>query len=431
MTTILNESDSAKKDFLCLPALKENSEILMKFLTDSDPQVCRASKEIVKLLSLHDGSAVGVSAVCHYLRFSTADKHLWHLADLISFLELKYATLLQATLKILAVKSELTTQKPHQDPFTVEPLRVWKNILRMIKSESLQKFPIRYKLTQVLQENLVILTPLLDTCKSTFSMEEASLIVEIISKLQNLARKNRFGDMLTLERNLVHYLFQVLLRFDTSKSHKVAEVFNITQLLAELSEDLAIQNDALRSLVQTSLDPDSRPLFMETVVWSKSSMSGFDVDNLCDNDEFQPERFSMYVSLMKENQKRTANVCLSRAHSTSLHSGKLPKSEMRNWGVSPKIQIKTNPDAEFNLKLFLSVLLNVSMAIPVNGGENGGGKDHQEEEEKEEQGQKSQVSVEAMRKIALLLVEIVSPDVMFNGLPWPEEEFSKVSYFCD
>lgn len=29
--------------------------------------------------------------------------------------------------------------------------------------------------------------------------------------------------------------------------------------------------------------------------------------------------------------------------------------------------------------------------------------------------------------MALLLVEIVSPDVMYNGLPWPDEEFSKIT----
>ena len=32
-----------------------------------------------------------------------------------------------------------------------------------------------------------------------------------------------------------------------------------------------------------------------------------------------------------------------------------------------------------------------------------------------------------MTQLSLLLVEIVSPDVMFNGLPWPDEEFTKVN----
>lgn len=37
------------------------------------------------------------------------------------------------------------------------------------------------------------------------------------------------------------------------------------------------------------------------------------------------------------------------------------------------------------------------------------------------------VTVEGFCSVSLLLVEMVSPDVMYNGLPWPDEEFSKVT----
>lgn len=36
------------------------------------------------------------------------------------------------------------------------------------------------------------------------------------------------------------------------------------------------------------------------------------------------------------------------------------------------------------------------------------------------------MSWDSMTLLSLLLVQFVSPDVMYNGLPWPEEEFSKV-----
>lgn len=36
-------------------------------------------------------------------------------------------------------------------------------------------------------------------------------------------------------------------------------------------------------------------------------------------------------------------------------------------------------------------------------------------------------SLESVTLVSLQLVQIVSPDVMYNGLPWPEEEFSKVT----
>lgn len=40
------------------------------------------------------------------------------------------------------------------------------------------------------------------------------------------------------------------------------------------------------------------------------------------------------------------------------------------------------------------------------------------------------VVLESVTQVSLLLVQFVSPDVMYNGLPWPEEEFSKVSCVC-
>lgn len=36
-------------------------------------------------------------------------------------------------------------------------------------------------------------------------------------------------------------------------------------------------------------------------------------------------------------------------------------------------------------------------------------------------------SKESCKQLALLLVEVVSPDVMYNGLPWPDEDFVKVT----
>lgn len=37
------------------------------------------------------------------------------------------------------------------------------------------------------------------------------------------------------------------------------------------------------------------------------------------------------------------------------------------------------------------------------------------------------LNAEAVADMALILVELISPDVMYNGLPWPEEDFSKVT----
>lgn len=37
------------------------------------------------------------------------------------------------------------------------------------------------------------------------------------------------------------------------------------------------------------------------------------------------------------------------------------------------------------------------------------------------------LSLNAIVQVSLLMVELISPDVMYNGLPWPEEDFCKVT----
>ena len=44
-----------------------------------------------------------------------------------------------------------------------------------------------------------------------------------------------------------------------------------------------------------------------------------------------------------------------------------------------------------------------------------------------ERDQAREKSKEATKQLSLLLVDLVSPDIMYNGLPWPEEEFTRVT----
>ncbi|XP_035710645.1 integrator complex subunit 5 isoform X4 [Folsomia candida] len=423
-------SDSPRKglatNFPAFPAMKDNSSIIINFLTDTDPQIARAAKQFVKILSMYDGAAVGVKAICHYLNHSTDDVHRWHMVDLIAMLEMKYSNLLTDTLQILAIRSSNSDKAKISDK-----LRKWDNILKLVKSEreTKIKLPIRQKMSVVLQENLWILTPLMDVRKLGFCLDEAGIVIEILSKLPELKNNSKFGTRLALQRHLVEFLFKVLaLPASSNPTQKVKNVTNVSKLLYELAENPAIQNDSLRSLVQYSLYPECKQLFMKRVIGNpKLNYSAFDYDCIdptgsghSDN-EFQRGKFSMYVSLMEENQSRSSVLNIAGSHATTFHSGKLLKNGIKNWSAMPKVVITENEDAYLNFELFLYVLMNVCMAVP-SGGNVGEGFDVGLSVK--DVGQV--VSVEAMKKVALLLVEIVSPDVMFNGLPWPEEEFSKV-----
>jgi hypothetical protein len=444
-------SEATRKDltktFPCISAMKDNAGIIIGFLTDSDAQVCRIAKQFVKLLSLYDGPAIGVKAVCQYLRESTDDKHLWHLVDLVGMLEMKFSTILEDSLQIICLKSEPNQpsagQKTGKDPTYY--LRSWKNILKIIKTETTrgENLPVKYKMCTVIRENLAAFCPLLDVRDKGFCLTEASIVLDILSKIPEITHKSKFGTLLTLNRHLVELLFKALsvsqsTNVGQNHTNKVKNICNISKLLNELAHDQAIQNDSLRSLVQYSLYPESKKLFMPRVIGNpKLNFSAFDFDVMDDeseeedDNEFQPEKFSMYVSLMKENQTRSATLNVAGSHATTFHSGKLLKNGVKNWSALPKVVIHENSDAYINLELLLSVLLSVCMAVPENpiaSGEWNDGGTVELSSNPKEKGQL--VSVDAMKRVALLLVEIVSPDVMFNGLPWPDEEFSRVSHIC-
>jgi hypothetical protein len=429
ISSLLYESDVPHKElvknFPCISALKENSDLIIAFMTDVDMQLSRVAKQIVKLISFYEGEAVGIKALVHYFRNSETDSHLWHLTNLVASLEMKYPSILGSALRVITVESRLIPQDSSPAQRHLHP---WKNMLRIVRTEHSRKMTIRVKLSQVVRENLPILVSLLDVRKQQFCMDEATVIVGILANVPDLAQGVRFGTLLKVERYLVEMLFKVLAL--PNRNLKIQHVSHISKLLNELSTTQAVQNDSLRSLVQSCLNPDCRHLFQQLnkVVRGRVPMLGGQ-DYLAHDDEFEPERFSMYVSLLRENQKRTSSVSMTRIHSTSFHSGKLTKSNSNTClSINPKIQIRENIDADLNVQLFLSCVISVCMASPPNGrsADSGTATPSESSGKGKRENPEPEVSVEAMRKVALLLVEIVSPDVMFNGLPWPEEEFSKV-----
>lgn len=49
------------------------------------------------------------------------------------------------------------------------------------------------------------------------------------------------------------------------------------------------------------------------------------------------------------------------------------------------------------------------------------------ETDTESQSSRKQISDDVGRRIADIMVELVSPDVMYNGIAWPEEEFIRAT----
>ena len=106
------------------------------------------------------------------------------------------------------------------------------------------------------------------------------------------------------------------------------------------------------------------------------------------------------TSLLMQNRNFCSSVTLPQRHSSVFHAGIIGNG-IRNRHLA---NVKTEGSNEINteeVRSHVALLLDtLSQCCSFNPG--------------------------GMTQLSLLLVEIVSPDVMFNGLIWPDEEFTKV-----
>ncbi|XP_008210247.1 integrator complex subunit 5 [Nasonia vitripennis] len=108
------------------------------------------------------------------------------------------------------------------------------------------------------------------------------------------------------------------------------------------------------------------------------------------------------VLLLQQNHKQGTGAILAQRHSSVFHAGII--------GQGPrKLAPDNNIDKEI-IKLNNTLLTDVIKACCSN-----------------RDSAQYLVNIDALTLVSLLLVELISPDVMYNGLPWPDEEFTKVT----
>ncbi|XP_054920403.1 integrator complex subunit 5 isoform X2 [Dermacentor andersoni] len=114
-----------------------------------------------------------------------------------------------------------------------------------------------------------------------------------------------------------------------------------------------------------------------------------------------------FVHLLDENQKFATSINFPQSHSSIVRVGVIG-SGLRSVPPSPPI---ADEEVVLNKQLLLEAI-TACCALPWRN----------------DRPSPTRTSpVGGMKIVALLLVEMISSDVMFNGLPWPDEDFLKVT----
>ncbi|XP_030761620.1 integrator complex subunit 5 [Sitophilus oryzae] len=264
---------------------------------------------------------------------------------------------------------------------TLDLSQMWKNLLMLLEWEESETVAILKAriVSRAIRENFIHLT-------SVFSSEvhHMHIVADILDKTQIPSVGSSYSPpirvILNLTQSAVNYFFACCRDEGTStKFRGFKKSCNILKRLCIYSKVAKVL--ALRELLERALFKNDNVLF------------GAKNHSVHDDNE---------KMLLKQNKKINKTIPLTK-HSTVFNGGIIGKGKRK----------ATNQDTisadviAFNTTELINVL-KACCAL-------------------QEENKYSEISLDSMTLLSLLLVQFVSPDVMYNGLPWPEEEFSKVT----
>ncbi|XP_066144042.1 integrator complex subunit 5 isoform X1 [Euwallacea fornicatus] len=264
---------------------------------------------------------------------------------------------------------------------TLDLSQMWTNLLILLEWEKNGKVTLLASciISRALEENFISLT-------SVFSSEvhHMHIIAEVLDKTEiptlNASYNPPIRVILNLTQSAVNYFFACCASEGTtvklSGCKKASQILKRLCIYSKVAKVLA-----LRELLERALFRSDNVLF-----GAKNSV-------VHDSSE---------KMLLKQNKNINKTIPLTK-HSTVFNGGIIGLGKRKAF-----VENNRSPDVVAANTTELICVLKACCSLP-------------------EGNKYSEISLDSMTLLSLLLVQFVSPDVMYNGLPWPEEEFSKVT----
>ncbi|XP_023226781.1 integrator complex subunit 5-like [Centruroides sculpturatus] len=321
---------------------------------------------ILKFVCIHGGDKTSIDILGHLL---CTISEVTYIKQLLAHVELTHPQVLYITVSNQMAELKCSRIK--------EPVQLIKNFINLIKLEEGSK-----QIIEAIQPSMEILAGQV----MSVDCEYADVVIELLS-LTVVPESMNMSSLLRVSFSVVGYFFKLLSKQDIDRKLIMLQICQ--NLLTNLCQQTATQNMILRTLLETALD-DNNTLFASKCF-----------PNLKD------KKSTWECSLLAENRQYSTSITLPQNHSSVFHTGII------GYGLRPTS--KLNAASRNETVLNRQVLLNTIQAccipswrFPLDKVSN-------------------RVTGPDMKTVALLLVELVSPDVMFNGLPWPDEDFLKVT----
>ncbi|KAJ8931709.1 hypothetical protein NQ314_015356 [Rhamnusium bicolor] len=258
--------------------------------------------------------------------------------------------------------------------------QMWKNLLTLLKWEKSGQVTLlnSHIISRAVQANLTNLT-------SLFASEvlHMHIIADILDSIEIPIPNDSYSPpiqvILNLTQSTVNYFFACCK--DDGTSRKIRGFRKVCRMLKRLCTYSKVAKVlALRELLERALFRSDNILFE------------------ANNNEHDDASEKM---LLKQNKKINKTIPLTK-HSSVFNGGIIGTGKRKSVASDELFT-----DIAANTYQLINAI-KACCALP-------------------EDNKYTDMSLDSMTLLSLLLVQFVSPDVMYNGLPWPEEEFSKVT----
>lgn len=363
-------------------------------LLSSEPLKYETATRIVQMIGKINPSAL-VKSACHLLQKSKTDEHLSMFILIVSFQmisdknDLSYETMDTFSQILKQTLIEIMNQ---DDMFAMDDAnseQTWLNLLTILKWEKSKQVVLLKNriISQAIFTNLEDIALLLGT---KVDLKILVIIIEILHICfmdeENLSCSPYL--IFNLTHSIVNVFFLCCSETDRARKERGNKLISdILEKLTNYSKPAKVI--ALRELLE-------RCLFKKESLFFGADIPEYKIDR------------KHQQSLLHNNNKQSTTMMLTQRHSSIFHAGIIGQGCRKPPPPNPYSREEINENIEYFLRTIKACCM-----IP--------------QRTYDPDSKKSPISLESLTLVSLLLVQFVSPDVMYNGLPWPEEEFSKVT----
>lgn len=371
-------------DIALLTSIKQDISLVIPLLLDPHPLRVQTAARLILLLGAQTPKVI-ISSASYVLRNAQSNYHLAALVRLVTENIVMFPTIKHEPENPFsghgylaqAIEQALRDIQTITETKKIESQQLFSNLTILLKWENSNK-------ASILQSKLVsrsIYSNLNQIAILLMKSNNINLTHDIAETLNflNITENNYIPSVdltLKLIRSVVRYFFVCIKEDNLIKKQRGVKI--ATHLMRLItSKSTCARVLAIRELLENSLYGEPAKYF-----GAKEKLDSDTKDYL----------------LLQQNHKHGTSVMLAQRHSSVFHAGVI--------GEGPRRSVPQNNFDNDTISFNSLLLMDAIKACCTNEEIN------------------SYPKLDAM---SLLLVELVSPDVMYNGLPWPDEEFIKVT----